>query len=284
MTDESACPGTLLRAVPALPAAESRFRALLIVLFFWAGVAVIGFAAGASAAMVPARQGMQAIAVGTLASVLILLLTILIGRLARINLADCGIIPDRASLARFGAGLLFGAAIVLVYALVLTLFGSVRWIRNPEVPFTAGAAMFAAALALAWAEELAFRGFPLRYLSRTFHFWLAQALVAAAFILYHILLGWPLFPAIVGTGTGALLFGMAAIATRGLAVPTGIHGAWNFGSWTVGARETAGFWRAAGDTQLANVIGYLLPAWLGIVFFWLWHRRNIRELRPGGAA
>ncbi|MEG9435147.1 CPBP family intramembrane metalloprotease [Edaphobacter sp. HDX4] len=70
--------------------------------------------------------------------------------------------------------------------------------------------------------------------------WTAQFAVALVFALEHLAGGATWINAILGTVGGSLLFGMAAIVMRGLAVPIGLHGAWNFGQWTLGEKESSG--------------------------------------------
>jgi membrane protease YdiL (CAAX protease family) len=56
---------------------------------------------------------------------------------------------------------------------------------------------------------------------------------------------------------------MAAIATRGLALPIGMHAAWNFGDWMLGGKDSPGLWKAVvdegyqGRDQLVRTIAYL---------------------------
>jgi uncharacterized protein len=53
---------------------------------------------------------------------------------------------------------------------------------------------------------------------------------------------------------------MAALATRGIAVPLGIHTAFNFGQWLMGQKDTAGMWTPVVDTgfdRQAEALGYI---------------------------
>jgi membrane protease YdiL (CAAX protease family) len=113
--------------------------------------------------------------------------------------------------------------------------------------------------------------------------WMAQMIVAMAFIFYHVALGWPWANAILGTGAGSLLFGMAAIASRGLAVPIGLHAAWNFVDWAMGGKGSDGLWKpVAKHGSFSFVLGeisLLAVTGLGMLLFSLWHQRNLqREL------
>ncbi|MES2466382.1 MAG: CPBP family intramembrane glutamic endopeptidase [Verrucomicrobiota bacterium] len=135
-------------------------------------------------------------------------------------------------------------------------------------------------VALSCREELAFRGYPLRRLESVIGPWFAQLVVAVVFLIEHVAGGMAWSEAIAGAGVGALLFGMAAIATRGLAVPIGVHAAWNFGDWMrSGGGKTTGFWKAVvedGFEAHAGVVGwvgYVSVMLLATLAFWIWYQR-----------
>lgn len=77
---------------------------------------------------------------------------------------------------------------------------------------------------------------------------------------------------------GSLLFGMAAIATRGLAVPIGIHAAWNIGDWLRGNKEMPGVWSPVVEpgyesyVQATGLSSYVIVMALSIFAFWLLYR------------
>ena len=93
---------------------------------------------------------------------------------------------------------------------------------------------------------------------------------------------------ILGAFTGSLLFGMAALAMRGLAVPIGLHTAWNFGQWTLGEKETSGPWRPVVEqgykqhVDHMGILGYLLVFGSATVAFYLFgtFRRTASESTP----
>lgn len=82
---------------------------------------------------------------------------------------------------------------------------------------------------------------------------------------------------------GSLLFGMASIATRGLAVPIGIHAAWNVADWMRGNRSAPGLWHpevAKGfetSVSTAGIVAYVVLMALATLGFWLWHRMKRRS-------
>jgi hypothetical protein len=133
---------------------------------------------------------------------------------------------------------------------------------------------------LAAYEEISFRGYPMRRLLQSFGVWPTLLSVALVFAFYHIFLGWKPLPALIGTGTGSLLFGMAAVAARqGLAVPIGVHAGWNFATWSLGVGGT-GIWKMtfpAALTERVQVVGmcvYVMCMLLGMMLLWFWSRRG----------
>lgn len=133
---------------------------------------------------------------------------------------------------------------------------------------------------LACREELAFRGYPLRRLYSSFGLWGSQAIVAVAFALEHVAGGSTWMNAILGAAVGSLLFGMAAIATRGLAVPIGLHAAWNFGDWMHGGKASGGLWRPIGPENYqarADIVamgGYVAVMVASTATCWWLNRRR----------
>jgi membrane protease YdiL (CAAX protease family) len=137
-------------------------------------------------------------------------------------------------------------------------------------------------IVLAAYEEIAFRGYPMRRLLCAFSVWPTLLLIALIFVIYHVVLGWGLIQAIVGTGAGSMLFGTAAIASKhGLAFPIGVHAGWNFVTWSLGTGGM-GIWKMSfpeslsGRVQLVGMCAYLACVLLGTLLFWFWGERDKR--------
>ena len=213
--------------------------------------------------------------IGTLGSLGAFILTVLFVRWEKLSLADVGAAMNAGSLLRLAAGFLLGVFLVALWAAVSAATSPVQWVRAsggaPAILLT-----LPGYLALACREELAFRGYPLRLSRRLFGPWFALIFVAAVFALEHRLGGLSGPSALIGAAVGSLLFGMAALKTRGLAVPIGLHAAWNFGQWALGLRGGQTLWRpvvASGSQQsvdLAESIIYLAIFGVATVGFWLW--------------
>jgi membrane protease YdiL (CAAX protease family) len=103
-----------------------------------------------------------------------------------------------------------------------------RWGPNPKWSSASVALNIWAIILTAAAEEIAFRGYALWRFIRLVGFWPAQAIVAILFMISHLTLGgYSFFPALVGTVTGSVLYGVTFARTRGLAAPVALHSGWN---------------------------------------------------------
>lgn len=208
-------------------------------------------------------------------------LTVLLVRRDKISLEDVGVGLRPSSPMKFGIGFLVGLLLVALNLAIVSLITGLRLTWSPEAGFAATIITLASYFFGSCGEELGFRGYPLRRLERVLGLWSAQAIVAGAFAIYHIWVGWPWMNALVGTGTGSLLFGMAAIASRGLALPIGLHAAWGFGGWVVGGGGSPGFWKTVSQDEGASggevSLSYLAVAGVGILAFTVWRRRNQRR-------
>jgi membrane protease YdiL (CAAX protease family) len=222
---------------------------------------------------------------GTAASVGVLALSVLFVRWEKLRLADIGAAPGRDSLTRLALGFLIGLFLVALRSFLVGLTGHVQWVRAPGTGPAPTAITLLAYLALSCREEMAFRGYPLRRLERPFGPWGAQIIVATVFAIEHVAGGvtWP--HALLGAFAGSILFGMAALATRGLAMPIGLHAAWNFGQWIIGEKESPGLWKPVIDegykarVDHAGLISYLLVTGLATLAFWWWARRRSKGSR-----
>lgn len=257
---------------------RTRVRLMVRSLLFMFGCAVVLVFAGPVAKYSPAWR--LNLTVGTVSSAGALFLTMIFVRWDGIRLADVGAAFNWRSLPRFAFGWVVGSVLVAAVAGISLAAGHVKWEHiqgsKPSVVWVT----LLTYVALSCREELSFHGYPLRRLETVFGVWTSQILVALVFALEHVIGGWGWRPALFGAGIGSLLFGMAAISTRGLAVPIGIHGAWNFGDWMVGGKESGGLWRVVVDSgfeqraALVRTAGYVAVMAAGTFCFWMWHRRR----------
>lgn len=72
-------------------------------------------------------------------------------------------------------------------------------------------------------EEVAFRSYALLQLKRVLGIRASLFLVAFAFAVYHVVMGWSVYLAFIGPFVWSILFGIAALHSGGIAVSCGIH-------------------------------------------------------------
>jgi uncharacterized protein len=126
----------------------------------------------------------------------------------------------------FLLGGLGGVLLMAVPALALGLGGVVRWRLDPDgaAALWPELALLAAAVAT---EELLFRGFPFRRLLDALGTWPAQLIIGALFVLTHSdalrALGPLGYLAGANVFLASILFGLAYLRTRSLAMPLGLH-------------------------------------------------------------
>jgi uncharacterized protein len=125
-----------------------------------------------------------------------------------------------------GLGGLMGTVLMLVPALILGIFGLARWQWNPTgfSTLASGPLLF---IEVAIAEELLFRGFIFQRLITGIGQWPAQLTLAGFFLLTHLNNPGMIDSAKIFASSNiflaSLLFGLAFIRTRSLAMPLGIH-------------------------------------------------------------
>jgi hypothetical protein len=222
---------------------------------------------------------MGMIEVGAFTSILTFFLTLLFLRWDHRDVRDVGLAWTKQTLPRWLLGLFIGLVLVALQECIIYAGGHTHWARDPKSGSMASVLLpLTAYVLLALREELAFRAYPLRSLERASGMWVALIVTSIIFTLEHTAGGWTWSRSLLGPPAGALMFGMAALATRGIAVPLGIHVAFNFGQWAMGQKENAGLWRPiinAGFNRQAETlgyVGYLLGALATAFAFWLWQR------------
>lgn len=124
--------------------------------------------------------------------------------------------------------LLLGGLLAGIVVLAFVLLFGLRWNSNPHWSVGNTALMMWAIVLTAAAEEIAFRGYALWRLIRLIGFWPAQIIVGILFMFSHLTLGgYSILPAVIGTITGSILYGVAFARTGGIAAPIALHTGWN---------------------------------------------------------
>ncbi len=176
-------------------------------------------------AMISAQQNNMEVSIGL--QVLIVLIASLTGQLLRQRpLAELFGTLNWRWLKELCVGGLIGSMLMLVPALILGMFGRVRLQWNPEgiLILLPSLLLFAG---VAMAEELLFRGFVFQRLIAGLGQWPAQLIIAAFFLLTHLnnpgINGSIKVLASLNIFLASILFGLAFIQTKSLAMPLGLH-------------------------------------------------------------
>jgi len=163
---------------------------------------------------------------------------------------------NRRWLGQFLLGNAAGAILMLVPALLLAAIGEVHWQWNPEAQSTILSGLVGC-ISVAFAEELLFRGFIFQRFINGLGQWPAQILLAAWFLLTHLnnpgMTGNVKFLAGLNIFLASIMFGLAFLRTKSLALPIGLH---FMANWMQGS--VLGFGVSGNSEQ-----GFLIPSFTG---------------------
>ncbi|WP_430899166.1 MULTISPECIES: CPBP family intramembrane glutamic endopeptidase [unclassified Paraflavitalea] len=140
---------------------------------------------------------------------------------------EIGVSLQSSSIPNFLKGVLFGIFIMGTLVLAVVLFSSFSIHTNTNASLLNFLLSTAVLLPLAYMEELAFRGYPLLILKEGTSTRIALVSTSILFALYHIANNWTFQTAFLGAGVWGVVYGIAALYSKGLAMPTGLHYAAN---------------------------------------------------------
>ena len=226
-------------------------------------------------------------------------------------LAEVGLRLDPSFLRDLALGTLGGTLLILLTALLVRGTGGFHWIRTgPGVGAGAGLRELLAGawlyLAVAWYEELLFRGYPFQRAVRGLGFPGAQVAFAIFFAMGHWnnpgMAGATKAWATLNIALAALLLGLCWRRTGSLALPIGVHLGWNWAQGSLlgfGVSGTGGpgwwtpvfhgrpEWLTGGAFGLEASAPCTLVCGLAILGLWRWAGRRPEEAaaaRPAGAS
>lgn len=149
--------------------------------------------------------------------------TVLFLKFDRKHFSDIGLTLQRKTMTNFFTGVVFGIGIMGLSASSVVYFTDVVIVTNQKSNFFNFLLMTLPLIPLAFMEELGFRAYPLEILKDKVGMRLAILITSILFALYHIVNGWTIASSFYGPGIWGLVFGLAAIYSKGIAMPTGIH-------------------------------------------------------------
>jgi len=194
------------------------------------------------------------------------------------TLSKNGLGYNRKSLIYFTSGFVIGMVMVFIMTVIVFNFSEVSFIRskafNPYI-FSVYIPLF---LFVACREELVFRTYMLWKLKASTGSLIAMIIVTMVFIIEHLLGGYSVVNAFIGSGLGAILFGFATLRTGNIALSAGLHFAWNLTHWLFGFKGNTGFFVETvhkGTEQQAETvafIGYVIAMIIGIGVVYLFFK------------
>jgi membrane protease YdiL (CAAX protease family) len=226
------------------------------------------------------------IATNLLLCVLLLTFTFFILRLEGKTWEDAGLKVNSRETTRLAGGTLIGVIMLVSAAWIIKLITGFQWQLNPAFKWTQLPAIFITVFCSAFAQELAFRGYPFFLMLNKWGEWRAQLITAFFFGCMHLSSGmsWEeVLTTMFTTGIGSLLFGMATIRTRRLQLAVGIHFGWNFTQYLLprsGGENGPGIWLATGGASpYMELVTYIAPYVLiaATAYFMI---RRMRKVNP----
>lgn len=203
-----------------------RIHAIISSIFFWIIFIFFLFLLSSQiGGFIPARW--ERFAYGLFGTIAAILTTLIALKFEKKSFADIGLVWERRTLLRFCKGIIIGTAIFSAIIIILLSFTPLQLERSSKAFTPSAAFWYLAIIPLALMEEIAFRGYPFLKLNKVLGLRITQLIVAIAFAGYHIIGGWTVLNAFLGPVIWALVFGLAAIWSGGIALPTGIHVALN---------------------------------------------------------
>lgn len=169
-------------------------------------------------------------------------------------------------------------------ALIVLFYGHFQLKFVPEISIIDILSPLLLYFFIACREELAFRSYSLRSLNISLGPIMALTIIGIIFIVEHVAGGMKWKMAIFGSGAGAILFGVSALKTKGLALSLGLHSAWNFGQWSFGFKNKPGIWQAVvekgyeSEVENVGLIAFLFVMGVAIVGVFFYYRNSkLRE-------
>jgi len=181
---------------------------------------------------------------------------------------------------RFFTGFSAGLLMAVIQALIVLGFGHLQLKLVPKITIAEIFLTLLLYLFVAGREELVFRSYSLRSLGYSLTPIIALIIITVIFILEHVVSGMTWKMAMLGSGAGGILFGLAALKTKGIALPVGLHSAWNFGQWSLGFKNKPGIWEAIIDkgyeTKVENIglAAFLFVTALAIAGVFIFYKKE----------
>ncbi len=174
---------------------------------------------------VPAKY--ERLAHGTLGTIAAILATFIFLKIDRKSFADIGLILEKNTPIKFLTGVLIGIVLMGLSVLSVVYFSDFTIEINTNSSVLHFLFLTLPLIPLAFMEEVGFRGYPLYILKDKTGIRNSIIVTSTLFALGHLAYGWTIQNSFLGAGVWGILYGLAAIYSNGISMPTGLHYAAN---------------------------------------------------------
>jgi membrane protease YdiL (CAAX protease family) len=266
--------------VPRNIRAKYTFKSILFCVVFTGLFVIFSF----TKSFIP--NNLERLAHGIVGTFAAFLATILFLKFDRKQLSDIGLTFKRNTIIKFVAGVMIGVVIMGLLASTVLYFSNVTAEVNPRSSVWHFLLATLPLIPLAYMEELGFRAYPLEILKDKIGIRLSIIITSILFALYHIVNGWTIANSFLGPAVWGLVFGLAAVYSKGIAMPTGIHYAANLTTSAFGAASsTVSIWAIKQPNASSTKYGgtdwlTILPALALLLFAIFCIELSMRRKRP----
>jgi len=235
-------------------------------------------------------NNLERLAHGIIGIVAAFLTTVLFLKVDGKQFSDIGLTFEQKTIVKFFAGIMAGIVIMGLLTTGVLFFSNARISVNPGSNVWHFLVATLPLIPLAFMEELGFRAYPLEVLKNKTGIRLSIIITSILFALYHIANGWTIASSFYGPGVWGLVFGLAAVYSKGIAMPTGIHYAANLTTSAIGtANNTVSIWIVTQTSTTATKYEgtnwmVILPALALLVFAMLCMELYLRRIATASSA
>ena len=181
----------------------------------------------------------ERIAHGIIGTITAILATYLFLKFDKKSFADIGLKFNKTTLTKFFLGVTIGVGIMGLGAISVIYFSNLKIELNKNSSILNFLFWTFPLIPLAFLEEVGFRAYPLTKLKDKIGIRNSILITSILFALYHLANGWTIQNSFLGAGVWGIIYGLAAIYSNGISMPTGMHYAANLTTAAFGISNTS---------------------------------------------
>ena len=232
----------------------------------------------------------ERLAHGILGTIAAILSTIIFIKLDKITFAEVGLKYEKDTLKKFFSGILLGIVIMGLCVSNVIYFSDLEMNMNSNSNILNFLICTLPLIPLAFMEEVVFRAYPLSILKEKYGVRNSVYFSSLLFALYHIANGWTIQNSFLGAGVWGIIYGITAIYSNGIAMPTGLHFAANLTTSAFGITDNSfNIWtlKQNNGDSLENFQSSELMTWIpqiALLIFGIlcteWYIRRGKNIQP----